>query len=215
MNSKLYLLFALFLAPNVGFCDNAQITIGNGAPGMKVATLQDGICHGIYLDAPEAVGVGTWGGLEERNPVILYGRISFDSVRDQIHFSSQQLYPIDRYTAFTSEIRNVSFDDKPETDRIVTIYHLENGRLEISKDAKGALEEAARKYNLEKGARLLGRIDDTIFYWVNFDKTKIYWKKIGSNKAQRIKVPSRVIDIYGVTRGITKQYCFVGFQKKP
>jgi len=183
--------------------------LGNGDPGLKVATRGAGSAV-IYRDEPQTVGVGLRGGMMSRNiEVIVDQGYGFNKQSMDI---PSQLYPLDAVTAYTCSGGSWSSDFKHwDYSRRKTIgYKLVSGQLTVVPDAQ---KVAAEKYSLGKGEIFLGYIDGRIFYWRDFDPNYIYWRKPPEAKVYAASIPSGVIDLYGATRGIKKDIGFVVFRK--
>lgn len=91
-------------------------------------------------------------------------------------------------------------------------YEMHGDKVVVSAD----VQKAARlKYHLSGDEEFLGCIKGFVFYWKSFNASRVYWKEISTGVERSAKMPSGVIDIYGVTQGIKKDVGFVVFRKSP
>ena len=93
--------------------------------------------------------------------------------------------------------------------REIKVYSLINGQLSIAHSFK----DTNARYGLKSGQIFLGRIDNVVFYWVNYDPRAAFWRKADEADGHRIRLPSKVVDIYGVTKGVHRSYGLVIFRK--
>ena len=185
--------------------------IGDGSPGLKVATKESGAIV-IYQDEPTTVGIGLMGGMLERKiKVILDQGYGF---RQEAMQEQEQLYPFDEQSAFTSEIGSWGPDYKAwrYVPRKSVGYRLADGRITVFESAQ---EAAREKYQLKPDEVFLGAIDHKVFFWKAFDPSIVFWRTSGSAELSSYRLPKRVIDLYGITRGITNDVGVVVFERSP
>lgn len=182
-----------------------------GYPGLKIVLAPAGAVA-IYADEPKTVGVGLRGGMKTRHIKVLFDQgYGFDQRAMDI---PEQLYPLDSDTAFTSTGGAFRLDpprwDLPK--RTATGYRLIDGQLTVIPDA---LAVASSKYRLERNESFLGRIDNRVFFWRDFNPTMLFWREIDSEQVYGVQMPKGMIDLYGVTRGVKKDIGLVALRKSP
>lgn len=209
--SALVLLIVLGGIIEAARATSPLLDLGSGHPGLKVAT-RGAEAVVIYRDEPKTVGAGLQGGMATRDIVVLIDR-QYQFRRDQMDIP-QQLFPLDENSAFTCEGGSWSSDFKhwEYRRRHWAGYRLVEGQLTTIADVQ---KTAAEKYRLESGEMFLGFIDGRIFFWKNFDPTRVYWRKLGNATVYRVSMPNGIVDLYGATRGIQKDIGFVAFRKSP
>jgi hypothetical protein len=186
-------------------------SIGSGNPGLKVAargTNADAVV--IYQDEPETVGIGLQAGMMDRKIMVIYDKGY--NFRQQDMENPDQLYPFDQDSTFTSS--GGSWDQLGKnwdyTPRGASGLRLANGGLTTFTNIQAAAEA---KYHLSNDETFLGFIDNKVFFWRGFNPTRVFWRERDSQEVYYYTMPKQLIDIYGVTRGIQKDVCFVTFAK--
>jgi hypothetical protein len=208
---RLRVITSFLLAATAVTLARAVVPIGCGAPGMKVTQSgQGGVT--IFRDEDQIVGSGFVGGFNGRKIEVIYGDLQHG------YSGGEQLFPIDSNSAFTCSAPGWDFmvnhqsptphrwDFEP---RMGAIYRIQNGQLRVSKN----LGELSKMYSLPAGGILLGSIDGKVFYWEKFDAERVFCRGSEREGVRKIAIPKRVVDIFGVTRGIHKDFGFVTFEK--
>lgn len=191
----------------------ATVPIGCGLAGLKVTGDEKERIIFRWEDN-SYVGDGEFGGFQKKAIEVIYGG------RKAQLGNTRQLYPIDENTAFTCDFGASHFitaangriseqwDCEP---RVFAIYHLKDGSLTTDSDMNAVKKEL----KLAANEVLLGHMDEITFFWRDFDKSQIFWRRDGTNEAHTVRMPRKTVDIYGVTRGIKKKYAVLTFAKWP
>lgn len=212
-SSKLILqpFFSILFVCAISSAQSTRQSIGSGAPGMK-AYLAPSRSVVIYLDEPSTVGGGLVGGMSKRHIQVLFDpdRVFSQDAMD----IPDQLYPLDANSAFscTGGKWDSSSGHWIYEPRTFTVYSIDDGKLVMERDA---LPKTQARFHLSHEEVFLGRISDKVFFWKKYDPHRIYWRTDGSCIEYEIKLPKGVIDIYGVTRGIKKDFGAVVFRHSP
>lgn len=186
-------------------------SIGSGNPGLKVATRgTNSNAIVIYQDEPETVGNGLQGGMMDRKIKVIFDR-GYNFRQEDMEIP-EQLYPFDSDSAFTST--GGSWDPLGRNweyiPRGTSGFRLANGDLTTFTNVQMAAEA---KYHLNSDEAFLGFIDNKVFFWRGFNPTRVFWRERDSQEVYYYIMPKQVIDIYGVTKGIQNDVCFVAFGK--
>ena len=125
-----------------------------------------------------------------------------------------QLFPLDTTSAFTCDGGRWSTDFKrwQYTPRESTGWRLVDGQLTMIDDVQ---KQAAREYQLAPDEMFLGLIDNRIFYWRDFNPSRVFWRKFGNDAVYSAGMPRGVIDLFGATKGIRRDVGFVVFRRSP
>lgn len=228
----LFFVFASMLP--VFAADTGPLSIGSGEPGLKIVykTTNQFV---IYRDEPGTVGAGFVGGYYDRHIDVLFERNY--GLKEKIqtrkwHADPQQLYPFDDETVFTCEgdakfpndriyktnSMGESISDDGKTvgfPRITTVFSTNIECILISHDVYAM---ARLRYALTTNQLFLGRIGTNIFYWEPQNATQVYYRGVVERNAKNyFKLPKRVLDLYGVTKAISKnkEIGVVVFEKSP
>ena len=192
---------------------DAASNLGCGSGGMKVITGLE--TPAIIREPDDTAGWGEQVRLRMQAE-LLYSADSAIPSKGEL----QQLYPLDEESAFTCDAAGWDFMVHPGSGkkdkwnyvpRKYAVYSLHAGKLSVT----GDFETAVKKYNLPKGAVFLGFLNGITFYWIDYDIKQVFWKTANDALPHRIKLPRQVIDVFGVTKGLKKEYGFVVFRKSP
>jgi hypothetical protein len=211
-------LLLVILSPfNLFAADFASL--GSGDPRLKVATkTTNANAIVIYQDEQVTAGIGGLGGMQDRTITVVvdhgfhFRKNSQDIRVDNVPL---QLFPFDCNSAFTSEIGAVD----PNAEACVSNggtppwsigYRLENGRLTTFTNVQ---TEAAAKYHLNQGDIFLGCINSRVFFCKNrFHPAVVFCRDEDNQHEFYFKMPRKVVDIFGVTRGVQNDFGFVVLQ---
>jgi hypothetical protein len=179
---------------------------------ISLAGAADGILHALVLKSGrETIGVGLQGGMLNRKITVLFDKnYHFDQNSMEI---PNDLYAIDRDTAFTCSAGEwASPGQWSHTPRRTTGYRLVNGELTVFEDVQQA---AQIKYDLKSNEVFLGFLNNTVFFWRDFNPKFVFWRQLGSPQTFRIELPNGIIEIYGAAKGIKQDVGFMVFRKTP
>jgi hypothetical protein len=196
-----------------------SVNLGSGEPGLKIIYKASNQFV-IFLDEPWTVGEGLIGGYYQRDIEVVaeqnYG-LKEKLLSRTWHDFPKQLYAFDEQTAFTCDGgAGWSSDGKiwnywPRTTKVFAISS--NG-ISVSDDLYAG---ARARYGLTTNQLFLGRIGTNIYYWETQNPRRIYFRSVGGENASNyFPLPKAVIDIFGVTKGVTKMHkdlAFVVFRK--
>jgi hypothetical protein len=186
-------------------------TIGSGDPGLKVV-IGNSDSVAIYQDEPQTFGVGLQGGMAKRRILVIVDQgYGFNQRAMDI---PKQLFPFDSEAAFTCSGGRWALPPGPHrfdyTPRKYVGYRLVDGRLTVFTDVQ---KEAGAKYRLSPGEEFLGSVDSRVFYWKDFDPSKVYWRDQTTTKTYSLALPEGVIDLYGVARGLKQDIRLLTLRK--
>ena len=199
------------LVTSLGICSLLGQSIGSGNPGLKIATKKpDAVV--IYQDEPQTVGVGLQGEMLNRKITVIFDKnYNFDQTRMDV---PHDLYPFDDDSAFTNSGGSWSAAGGPwvHTPRCTVGYRLTKCELTTFGNVQQAAET---KYGLKSNEVFLGLINNTVFFWKDFDSEWVFWRKLGSNQDFKARLPKKIIEIYGAVKGIHEEVGLVVFRKSP
>jgi hypothetical protein len=191
-------------------------TLGSGEPGLKI------IYHVtnqfvIYLDEPWTVGMDLISGHDKRHVDVLIDRnYGLEQKLQNKEWDDMpfQLYPFDDKAAFTCEGADGQLD--PDTKSVkmtwpgkTQVFYIQDGELGVTNDVYSL---ARIRYGLSANQFFLGKIGSNIYFREGLDFRKVFFRAVGGGVATNyFELPSGVIDIMGVTRGI-KDRGNVGFE---
>jgi|GEM_PF-3812482 len=183
--------------------------IGSGAPGLKINYFKSSE-FAIFIDTPQAVGVGTLGGPERKVEMIGSGT---SPIKSSFYDGYQQLYPFSETSAFTcnggrwDSTNNIFVHSK----RHPYLYKSTGEGLLI--EDCDIYSKARIEYGLTEDSYFLGKVNNRIIFWNSFNPAKIYWKDPSNNSTYYLDLPPWIIDIYGATRGISTDFGIVVYGK--
>lgn len=205
----LSLLLSGFLSTGFLSTQGMSQSIGSGDPGLKVVSGPSG-SFAIFKDEPQTFGIGLIGGWKNRNiQLVIDQGYHFDKA---FPGDPMQLFPFSEDSAFSCTGGSWAPDFKrwDYSRRKYYGYQLIDCRINIITDVQ---QEATVKYGLGSGDIFLGFINGTVFYWRNFDPSKIYWRTKDPTKTYYQALPTWVIDLYGAAHGIKKDIALLAFGK--
>lgn len=194
-----------------------SLGIGSGYPGLKIAIKQtDPGAIVIYQDTPPTAGGVRPGRIPGYSIDVLYDNgyhLTSASMWSDIYAPiPQQLYPFGTNSAFTSSggSWDLTSGKWQYASRTYTGYGLKDGKLTIFTN----VQDAARiRYRLDDDDVFLGCVGDNVFFWKRYVPSKVFWINGNTRKEFYYGLSRKVIDIFGVTKGLGKDVDIRVFRK--
>ncbi len=156
------------------------------------------------------MGSSLIGGYDKRNINVIFDRNY--GLKEMIQTrrwqgDPQQLYAFDEQTAFTCEGGpgwNPAGKIWNYWPRITQVFSPSSDGILVLEDVYAL---ARSRFGLRRDQLFLGMIGTNIFYWETRDPRRIYFRSLGEKDASKyFLLPRAVIDIFGVTNGVTKKH---------